>query len=111
MSDWKAVEAAAVGPFDLLWTREHRPETGDRRPETGDMTLAAYLTVISVMSSVGAAKTGGDDDWVYLPNKCEGKRSPGPRTGARPDVTLLSPRLSSVNNNNNRLLIHVNNIL
>ncbi|XP_056298624.1 protein canopy homolog 3 [Pseudoliparis swirei] len=35
------------------------------------MILAAYLTFISVMSSVGVAKTGGDDDWVYLPNKCE----------------------------------------
>ncbi|XP_034413300.1 protein canopy homolog 3 [Cyclopterus lumpus] len=35
------------------------------------MIVAAYLTFFSVMSSVGAAKTGGDDDWVYLPNKCE----------------------------------------
>ncbi|XP_068443702.1 protein canopy homolog 3 [Clinocottus analis] len=35
------------------------------------MILAAYLSLFSVLSSAGAAKTGGDDDWVYLPNKCE----------------------------------------
>ncbi|KAM6894154.1 protein canopy homolog 3 [Lycodopsis pacificus] len=35
------------------------------------MNLAAYLSFFSIISSVGAAKTAGDDDWVYLPNKCE----------------------------------------
>ncbi|XP_068574316.1 protein canopy homolog 3 [Cebidichthys violaceus] len=35
------------------------------------MILAAYLSFFSIISSVGAAKTAGDDDWVYLPNKCE----------------------------------------
>ncbi|XP_075948452.1 protein canopy homolog 3 [Anarhichas minor] len=35
------------------------------------MILAAYLSFFSILSSVGAAKTAGDDDWVYLPNKCE----------------------------------------
>ncbi|XP_078132231.1 protein canopy homolog 3 [Sander vitreus] len=34
------------------------------------MILAAYL-FFSVFLSVGAAKTGGDDDWVHLANKCE----------------------------------------
>ncbi|KAM8899606.1 protein canopy homolog 3 [Spinachia spinachia] len=35
------------------------------------MPLAAYLCFLSIISSVGAAKSSGDDDWVYLPNKCE----------------------------------------
>ncbi|XP_054457607.1 protein canopy homolog 3 [Anoplopoma fimbria] len=35
------------------------------------MVSAAYLSFFCMISSVGAAKTGGDDDWVYLPNKCE----------------------------------------
>ncbi|XP_076581650.1 protein canopy homolog 3 [Chaetodon auriga] len=35
------------------------------------MILAGYLTVFLVFSSVGAAKNGGDDEWVKLPNKCE----------------------------------------
>lgn len=35
------------------------------------MILAAYLSFFSIISSVGAAKTGADDDWVHLPNKCE----------------------------------------
>ncbi|KAF1380851.1 hypothetical protein PFLUV_G00168310 [Perca fluviatilis] len=34
------------------------------------MILAAYL-FFSVFLSAGAAKTGGDDDWVHLANKCE----------------------------------------
>lgn len=36
------------------------------------MILAAYLSFLVVVSSVGAAKSGGDDEWVHLPNKCEG---------------------------------------
>ncbi|KAF3697660.1 Protein canopy -like protein 3 Trinucleotide repeat-containing gene 5 protein Precursor [Channa argus] len=35
------------------------------------MLLAVYLSFLLLTSSVGAAKTGGDDDWVHLPNKCE----------------------------------------
>ncbi|XP_074480102.1 protein canopy homolog 3 [Sebastes fasciatus] len=35
------------------------------------MILAAYLWFFSLVSSVGAAKSGGDDDWVHLANKCE----------------------------------------
>ncbi|XP_037335975.2 protein canopy homolog 3 [Pungitius pungitius] len=35
------------------------------------MILAAYLSLFSIISSAGAAKSSGDDDWVYLPNKCE----------------------------------------
>ncbi|KAK2862809.1 hypothetical protein Q5P01_002342 [Channa striata] len=35
------------------------------------MVLAAYLSFLLLTSSVGAAKPGGDDDWVHLPNKCE----------------------------------------
>ncbi|TDG99477.1 hypothetical protein EPR50_G00194980 [Perca flavescens] len=34
------------------------------------MILAAYL-FFSVFLSAGAAKIGGDDDWVHLANKCE----------------------------------------
>ncbi|KAM9335799.1 protein canopy homolog 3 [Symphorus nematophorus] len=35
------------------------------------MILAGCLTFLWIISSVGAAKSGGDDDWVHLPNKCE----------------------------------------
>ncbi|XP_070786083.1 protein canopy homolog 3 [Enoplosus armatus] len=35
------------------------------------MILAPYLSFFLVISSVGAAKNGGDDEWVHLPNKCE----------------------------------------
>lgn len=38
------------------------------------MVLATLWTVFFVISLVGAAKNPGDDDWVHLPNKCEGKR-------------------------------------
>lgn len=37
------------------------------------MILAGFLSCVFVISSIGAAKEGGDDDWVHLPNKCEGK--------------------------------------
>ncbi|XP_058479483.1 protein canopy homolog 3 [Solea solea] len=35
------------------------------------MILTLYATVLCVISCVGAAAGGGDDDWVHLPNKCE----------------------------------------
>ncbi|XP_044038882.1 protein canopy homolog 3 [Siniperca chuatsi] len=35
------------------------------------MISAAYLSFFLIISSVGAAKNGGDDEWVHLPNKCE----------------------------------------
>ncbi|XP_017292312.1 protein canopy homolog 3 [Kryptolebias marmoratus] len=35
------------------------------------MILATYLSFLLIISSVGAAKTEGDDEWVHLPNKCE----------------------------------------
>ncbi|XP_040035967.2 protein canopy homolog 3 [Gasterosteus aculeatus] len=35
------------------------------------MILGACVSFFWIISSVGAAKTAGDDDWVYLPNKCE----------------------------------------
>lgn len=35
------------------------------------MILAGYLSFFVIISSVGAAKDGGDEDWVHLPNKCE----------------------------------------
>ncbi|XP_036967714.1 protein canopy homolog 3 [Acanthopagrus latus] len=35
------------------------------------MNLAGFLSVFWVISSVGAAKKEGEDDWVHLPNKCE----------------------------------------
>ncbi|CAJ1085802.1 protein canopy homolog 3 [Xyrichtys novacula] len=35
------------------------------------MILAGYLPFMAIFSSVLAAKPGGDDDWVHLPNKCE----------------------------------------
>ncbi|XP_040887013.1 protein canopy homolog 3 [Toxotes jaculatrix] len=35
------------------------------------MILAAYVSFFWIISSVGAAKKEGDDDWVHLPNKCE----------------------------------------
>lgn len=38
------------------------------------MILAAYLSFFLLISSVEAAKDG-DDDWVHLPNKCEGNGS------------------------------------
>ncbi|KAL7375560.1 hypothetical protein ABVT39_019676 [Epinephelus coioides] len=34
------------------------------------MNLATYVSFLSIISA-GAAKSGGDDDWVHLPNKCE----------------------------------------
>lgn len=37
------------------------------------MILLGVLSFVCVILSVGAAKDGGDDDWVHLPNKCEGK--------------------------------------
>uniref|UniRef100_A0A3B5LFY3 Protein canopy homolog 3 n=1 Tax=Xiphophorus couchianus TaxID=32473 RepID=A0A3B5LFY3_9TELE len=33
--------------------------------------FAVYWSALAVISSVGAAKTDGDDDWVHLPNRCE----------------------------------------
>ncbi|XP_075890304.1 protein canopy homolog 3 [Nelusetta ayraudi] len=35
------------------------------------MMLSGVLSFVCVILSVGAAKDGGDDDWVHLPNKCE----------------------------------------
>lgn len=35
------------------------------------MVLFLYAAVFAFISSVTAAG-GGDDDWVHLPNKCEG---------------------------------------
>ncbi|MEQ2276509.1 Protein canopy 3 [Xenotaenia resolanae] len=35
------------------------------------MMFGVYWSVLFVISSVGAAKTDGDDDWVHLPNRCE----------------------------------------
>ncbi|XP_056225906.1 protein canopy homolog 3 [Seriola aureovittata] len=35
------------------------------------MILAVFMSLFFVVSPVGAAKNGGDDDWVHLPNKCE----------------------------------------
>lgn len=43
--------------------------------EAGVMVLAGFVSFLLVISSVGAAKDGGDDEWVHLPNKCEGKRA------------------------------------
>lgn len=36
------------------------------------MNSATYLSFFLLISSAGAAKSGGDDDWVHLPDKCEG---------------------------------------
>lgn len=41
--------------------------------KAGVMFLAGLLSFFLVIPSVGAAKDGGDDEWVHLPNKCEGK--------------------------------------
>nr|XP_020465784.1 protein canopy homolog 3 [Monopterus albus] len=35
------------------------------------MILPSFLSVCWIVLSVGAAKKGGDDDWVHLPSKCE----------------------------------------
>lgn len=35
------------------------------------MILVAYLSVFVLFLAAGAAKDGGDDEWVHLPNKCE----------------------------------------
>ncbi|KAG8006026.1 Protein canopy-like protein 3 [Nibea albiflora] len=35
------------------------------------MISARCLWFLFIISSVGAAKTGGDDEWVHLPDKCE----------------------------------------
>ncbi|XP_013872878.1 protein canopy homolog 3 [Austrofundulus limnaeus] len=35
------------------------------------MILVTYLSFLLIISSVRAAKTEGDDEWVHLPNKCE----------------------------------------
>lgn len=35
------------------------------------MVLGVYLSFVLIFSSVVAGKTGGDDEWVHLPNKCE----------------------------------------
>lgn len=39
------------------------------------MFVAGFTSFIVIIWSVGAAKDGGDDEWVHLPNKCEGKIS------------------------------------
>lgn len=39
------------------------------------MDVMDYLWFLALISAVGAAKSAGDDDWVHLPNKCEGKCS------------------------------------
>ncbi|XP_029382447.1 protein canopy homolog 3 [Echeneis naucrates] len=35
------------------------------------MLSAVLVSVLLVVCPVGAAKNGGDDEWVHLPNKCE----------------------------------------
>ncbi|XP_076019215.1 protein canopy homolog 3 [Genypterus blacodes] len=35
------------------------------------MILEACLAFLALNSAAGAAKDGGDDEWVHLPNKCE----------------------------------------
>lgn len=37
------------------------------------MFVAGFASILVIIWSVGAAKDGGDDEWVHLPNKCEGK--------------------------------------
>lgn len=38
-----------------------------------DMFVAGFASFLVIIWSAGAAKDGGDDEWVHLPNKCEGK--------------------------------------
>lgn len=38
------------------------------------MFVAGLTSLLVIIGSVAAAKDGGDDEWVHLPNKCEGKR-------------------------------------
>lgn len=52
------------------------------------MILVAYLSFFLLISSVGAAKDG-DDDWVHLPNKCEGKAACGAQNGLRGPLRVL----------------------
>lgn len=37
------------------------------------MFVTGFASILVIIWSVGAAKDGGDDEWVHLPNKCEGK--------------------------------------
>lgn len=37
------------------------------------MFPVGFASLALAIWSVGAAKDGGDDEWVHLPNKCEGK--------------------------------------
>lgn len=37
------------------------------------MFVGVFTSFLVIILSVRAAKGGGDDEWVHLPNKCEGK--------------------------------------
>lgn len=56
-------------------TTEQQLKSDKDSARADDMILAAYLSFFLIFSSVGAAKNAGDDDWVHLPNKCEGNGS------------------------------------
>lgn len=60
------------------------------------MILSGVLSFVCVILSVGAAKDGGDDDWVHLPNKCEGKNESlnGVSFQEQDRAPCLEPRLN-----------------
>lgn len=49
-------------------------KAGKESESANDMFVAAFTSFFVIICSVGAAKDAGDDEWVHLPNRCEGKR-------------------------------------
>lgn len=82
------------------------------------MILSPYLSLFFVIFSVGTSKTtDGDDDWVHLPNKCEGNGGSDHVTDvtscfANEDMSLLSDCVEAQRTNStvNINQVHINKL-
>lgn len=58
----------------MFYVRKTFIKAGKDSGSASDMLVAGFTSFFVIIWSAGAAKDGGDDEWVHLPDKCEGKR-------------------------------------
>lgn len=69
-----ACETRIITDFRGVLCKRTFLKAGKDSESADDMFVAGFTSFFVIIWSVGAAKDGGDDEWVHLPNKCEGKR-------------------------------------
>lgn len=69
-----ACETRIITEFIGVLCKRTFLSAGKDTESTNDMFVAGFMWFFVIIWSVGAAKDVGDDEWVHLPNKCEGKR-------------------------------------